>query len=31
MSLKNAVKKYFTELLVEYGKFIELEGRCFFC
>ncbi len=29
MSLKNALKKYFTEILVEYGKFIAQEGRSF--
>ena len=27
MSKKNSVKKYFTEMLVEYGKILELDGR----
>lgn len=27
MSKKNSVKKYFTDMLVEYGKFVEMEGR----
>ena len=29
MSKKNSVKKYFTEMLVEYGKIIEMNGRTF--
>ena len=27
MSKKNSMKKYFTEMLVEYGKVLEMEGR----
>ena len=27
MSKKNSVKKYFTEMLVEYGKVLEQENR----
>ena len=27
MSKKNSVKKYFTEMLVEYGKVLENESR----
>lgn len=27
MSKKNSVKKYFTEMLVEYGKVLEMDGR----
>jgi len=27
MSKKHSVKKYFTEMLVEYGKVLEMEGR----
>lgn len=27
MSMKAAVKRYFTEMLVEYGKTIEMDGR----
>lgn len=27
MSQKNSVKKYFTEMLVEYGKVLEMDGR----
>ena len=27
MSKKNSIKKYFTEMLVEYGKVLEMEGR----
>lgn len=27
MSLKNAIKKYFADILVEYGKFTVMEGR----
>ena len=27
MSKKNSVKKYFTNVLVEYGKVLEMEGR----
>ena len=27
MSKKNAVKQYFTEMLVEYGKIVEMNGR----
>lgn len=27
MSEKHSVKKYFTEMLVEYGKILEMEGR----
>lgn len=27
MSKKNSVMKYFTEMLVEYGKVLEMDGR----
>ena len=27
MTKKNSMKKYFTEMLVEYGKVLEMEGR----
>ena len=27
MSKKNSVKQYFTEMLVEYGKVLEMDGR----
>jgi len=27
MSMKHTVKRYFTEMMVEYGKFVEMEGR----
>lgn len=27
MTKKNSVKKYFTEILEEYGKLIEMNGR----
>ena len=27
MSKKNSMKKYFTEMLVEYGKVLGMEGR----
>ena len=29
MSKKNSIKKYFTEMLVEYGKIIEMNGYTF--
>ena len=27
MSKKHSVKKFFTEMLVEYGKVLEMDGR----
>lgn len=27
MTKKHSIKKYFTEMLVEYGKIVELNGR----
>lgn len=27
MSMKSSVKKYFAEMLVEYGKIVEMNGR----
>ena len=27
MSMKNVFKKYFSEMLVEYGKLVEMNGR----
>lgn len=27
MSLKNSLKNYFREMLVEYGKIVEMNGR----
>lgn len=27
MSMKNSIKKYFTEMLVEYGKILQMENR----
>ena len=27
MSKKNSMKKYFTEMLVEYGKVLNMDGR----
>lgn len=27
MSKKNSVKQYFTQMLVEYGKVLEMDGR----